>query len=134
MEIVNDRLRRRRHRAQRRAALLAKAAQARVAAAHERLEVLRLAEEKRRDVMLRTAPVERDARTQRARSARVGAELGAARASEREGLQVLMTEREAYRVNQRATVKAPPGAILYSIVVGSDAGGGGRSDRAMDRL
>ena len=115
MEIVNDRLD---QTSMRNAEAAFKAAQARVAAANERLEVLRLAEEKRRDVMLRTSPVER---THNAESeiGRVGAELGAARASEREGLQVLMTEREAYRVNQRATVKAPPGAILYSIVVGS---------------
>ena len=115
MEIVNDRLD---QTSMRNAEAAFKAAQARVAAANERLEVLRLAEEKRRDVMLRTSPVER---THNAESeiGRVGAELGAARASEREGLHVLMTEREAYRVNQRATVKAPPGAILYSIVVGS---------------
>ena len=115
MEIVNDRLD---QTSMRNAEAAFKVAQARVAAANERLEVLRLAEEKRRDVMLRTSPVER---THNAESeiGRVGAELGAARASEREGLQVLMTEREAYRVNQRATVKAPPGAILYSIVVGS---------------
>jgi hypothetical protein len=115
MEIVNDRLD---QTSMRNAEAAFKAAQARVAAANERLEVLRLAEEKRRDVMLRTSPVER---THNAESeiGRVGAELGAARASEREGLQVLMTEREAYRVNRRATVKAPPGAILYSIVVGS---------------
>lgn len=115
MEIVNDRLD---QTSMRNAEAAFKAAQARVAAANERLEVLRLAEEKRRDVMLRTSPVER---THNAESeiGRVGAELGAARASEREGLQVLMTEREAYRVKRRATVKAPPGATLYSIVVGS---------------
>ena len=114
MEIVNDRLD---QTPMRNAEAAFKAAQARVAAANERLEVLRLAEEKRRDVMLRTSPVERthDAESE---IGRAGAELGAARASEREGLQVLMTEREAYRVKQRATVKAPSGATLYSIVAG----------------
>ena len=115
MEIVNDRLD---QTPMRNAEAAFKAAQARVAAANERLEVLRLAEEKRRDVMLRTSPVERT-RDAEGEIGRAGAELGAARASEREGLQVLMTEREAYRVKQRATVKAPPGATLYSIVVGS---------------
>ena len=114
MEIVNDRLD---QTPMRNAEAALKVAQARVFAANERLEGLRLAEEKRRDVMLRTSPVER---THNAESeiGRVGAELGAARASEREGLQVLMTEREAYRAKQRATVKVPPGAILHSIVVG----------------
>ena len=96
MEIVNDRLD---QTPMRNAEAAFKAAQARVAAANERLEVLRLAEEKRRDVMLRTSPVERthDAESE---IGRAGAELGAARASEREGLQVLMTEREAYRVKR----------------------------------
>ena len=115
MVIVNDRLD---QAPMRNAEAALKAAQARVAAANMRLEALRLAEEKRRDSMLRTSPVERthDAESE---IGRAGAELGAARASEREGLQVLMTEREAHRVKQKATVKAPPGATLYSIVVGS---------------
>ena len=65
MEIVNDRLD---QTSMRNAEAAFKAAQARVAAANERLEVLRLAEEKRRDVMLRTSPVERT-HTPRARSA-----------------------------------------------------------------
>ena len=94
MEIVNDRLD---QTPMRNAEAALEAAQARVAAANERLEVLRLAEEKRRDVMLRTSPVERT-RDAESEIGRAGAELGAARASEREGLQVLMTEREAYRV------------------------------------
>ncbi len=83
MEIVNDRLD---QTSMRNAEAAFKAAQARVAAANERLEVLRLAEEKRRDVMLRTSPVERT-RDAESEIGRVGAELGAARASEREGLQ-----------------------------------------------
>ncbi len=117
MEIVNDRLD---QAPVRNAEAALKAAQARVAAANERLEGLRLAEAKRRDVMLRTSAVERT-RDAEGEIGRAGAELGAARASEREGLHVLTTEREAYRLKQRATVKVPPGATLYSIVVGGAA-------------
>jgi len=114
MEIVNDRLD---QTPMRNAEAALEAAQARVAAANERLEMLRLAEEKRRDLMLRTSPVERT-RDAESELGRAGAELGAARASEREGLHVLTTEREAYRLKQRATVRVPPGATLYSIVGG----------------
>jgi hypothetical protein len=114
MRIVNDRL----DQAPMRDAEAAfKAAQARVVAANERLEVLRLAEEKRRDSMLRTSSVERPRDTD-SEIRRAGAELGAARASEREGLHVLTTEREAYRAKHSAAVKGPPGATLYSIVAG----------------
>jgi len=116
MAIVNDRLD---HAPMRNAEAALEAAQARVAAANNRLEALRLAEEKRREVMLRTSQVER-AREAEGEIGRVGAELGAARALEREGLQVLMTEREAFRMKEKAAAKAPPGAILYSIVAGGE--------------
>jgi hypothetical protein len=117
MEIVNDHLD---QAPMRNAEAAFKAAQARVVAANERLEMLRLGEEKRRDLMQRTSPVERG-RDAEGEIGKVGGELGAAQASEREGLQALMMEREAYRVKQRAMVKAPPGATLYSIVVGGTA-------------
>jgi multidrug efflux pump subunit AcrA (membrane-fusion protein) len=114
MEIVNDRL-------DRTPVLNAEAAfqaaQARVAAAKERLEVLRLAEDKRRGSMLRTSAVE-PVRDSEREIGRAGAELGVARVSEREGLHVLMTEREAYRAKRSARVKGPPGATLYSVAVG----------------
>lgn len=114
MEIVNDSLD---QAPLRNAEAAFKAAQARVVAASGRIEVLRLAEEKRRDSMLRTSPVERT-RDGEGEIGRAGAELGAAQASERESLHVLTTEREAYRVKRSAPVKAPPGATLHSIVVG----------------
>jgi hypothetical protein len=56
MEIVNDGLD---QTPMRGAEAAFKAAQARIVAANERLEVLRLAEEKRRDLMLRTPPLQR---------------------------------------------------------------------------
>lgn len=117
MEIVNDGI----DRAPPRDAEAAlKVAQARIAAASQRLEALRLAEEKRRDQMLRTSPPEpgRDAGSE---IADAGAELGAARASEREALHMLTMAREAYRMKHKATVKAPPGVTLYSIVAGDTA-------------
>ena len=117
MEIVNDRVD---QAPMRKAASAFEAAQARVVAANERLEQLRLAEEKRRDLMRQTLSIE-GGRNIQDEIGQAGAELGAARASERESLHVLMTEREAYRVKQRATVKGPPGAILYSIVGGGAA-------------
>jgi hypothetical protein len=92
-------------------------AQARLAAAKERLEVLRLAEDQRRGSILWTSPVERT-RAAGGEIAGAAAELGAAQASEREQLHILMTEREAFRARQSATVKGPPGAILYSVAVG----------------
>jgi hypothetical protein len=95
-----------------------KAAQARVVAANERLEALRLAEEKRRDSMLRTSSAERPRDTD-GEIRRAGAELGAARATESEGLHVLTTERDAYRAKRSAAVKVPPGATLYGIVAGN---------------
>jgi hypothetical protein len=115
LEIVNDRLD---QAPIRRAEAALAAAQGRVAAANERLETLRLAEEKRRELMQRTASAERG-RDGENEIGRVGAELGRAKAAEREGLQVLMTEREAYRLKQKATVKAPRGATLHSILIGA---------------
>lgn len=114
MEIVNDRLD---QAPLRRAEAALEAAQARVVAANERLEVLRRDDEKRRESVLRVAPAERTRETE-GEAGRVAAELGAARASEREALHVLTMHREAYRANHSAAVKAPPGATLYSIVVG----------------
>lgn len=117
MEIVNDGID---QAPLRNAEAALKAAQARIVVASQRLEALRLAEEKRRDQMLRTSPSE-PGRGGESEIAEAGAELGAARASEREGLHVLTMEREAYRAKHKATVKAPPGVILYSIVVGDTA-------------
>lgn len=117
MEIVDDRLDRT---PVRNAEAAYEAAQARVVAAKERLELLRLAEDRRRGSILRTSPVERT----RAAAREIGgaaAELGAAQASKREHLHVLMTEREAFRARRSATVTGPPGAILYSVAVGGAA-------------
>jgi hypothetical protein len=117
MEIVNDALDRT---PMRNAEATFQAAQARVAAATARLELLRLDAVKRREVMQRTAPAERttDAKGE---IGRAGTELGLARAAEREGLNVLTMEREAYRSKHRATAKAPPGTVLHSIVAGAAA-------------
>lgn len=117
MEIVNDRLD---DAPVRNAERVLERAQARVVAANERLEALRLADKDRRELMQRTALPER-VRDLESENATAAMELGTAQALEREALQVLGTQRQAHRLKQNVAVTAPPGATIYSIVPGGAA-------------
>jgi hypothetical protein len=91
------------------------AAQLRVRTAGERLEGLRLADVRRREAMMRAGPYT----PAESEIAGAGAEVGEAQAAERASLQALLVEREAFRARQKIAVKAPPGAVVHSIVVGN---------------
>ncbi|MCW5733314.1 MAG: hypothetical protein KIS73_04285 [Enhydrobacter sp.] len=112
MEIVNDRLD---DAPLREAERVLERVQARVAAASQRLEALRLADRDRRELMQRTALPDR-ARDLKSENGKAAMELGTARAAEREALQALGAQRQAYRSAQKVAVTAPPGATIYSIV------------------
>lgn len=117
MEIVNDRLE---DAPLRDAERVLEKAQARVVAADQRLEALRLADRDRRELMQRTALPER-LRDLESEVAKAAMELGAGQAAEHEALQALGIRRESNRLTQKVAVTAPPGATLYSIVLGGAA-------------